>query len=119
MAKKPLLKTIRTRDKFVVELDLASVLAAVEATNRQYRKRNRKDPTGGLPQYRVTNPHQMFRFVVQSLFHPPPGTDTLPVHKYFLFAIEDGVDAAAGKRLGVVEDPDPNCPVSVAEYSDR
>jgi hypothetical protein len=119
MAKKPFLKTKITRDKFIVELDLKTVLAVGEAANRIYRKSNREDPTMGLPQYRITNPKKLFPFVAKSLLHPSPRTDNEPLSKVFRFAIEDAICIAAGRGIGAVEEPDPNCPVSVAMYPAR
>ncbi|MCG3149635.1 MAG: hypothetical protein PCFJNLEI_03100 [Verrucomicrobiae bacterium] len=117
MAKKPFLKTKLTREKFVVELDLADVLAVVKTTNRELRQSNREIPNGGAPQFRITNPHQLFRFVAHSLFHPPRGTYVDPLPKYLKDGIYHAVWAAAEKGVGAVEEPDPDCPASVAEYA--
>ena len=113
------LKTTCTKNKFVVELDLASVLAVADATNREYRQTNRKEPTLGCPQFRVTDPHKLFRFVVNSLHHPRRGTGVQPLPEYFENGIYHAIWTAAERRVGAVEEPDPDCPASVAEYSPR
>ena len=104
MAKKPLLKYTVATDKLVIELSLTEILAHVGVWNRFVNNGNRKDPTGQMELYRVTDGTAFMKYVAQQIM-TDSNRDCMTLPEVFAITIEDSLHGAAKKGAGVVELP--------------
>lgn len=102
MARTPLLKTVVTGDKLVIELSRESLLAVVEACNRRATRINRKDPRENWPLYKVTDSKAFLRFLLKRLMEGEESIgNELPV--VMGWAIDEALEAAPKGKAGISE----------------
>ena len=96
-------------DKVVIELSFKSLLAGVEAANRQARGINRTEPGDEWPLFTVTDVRTYADFVLRCLKRGTPG-EIEKLSDIFEFTIAYNLDEAVRRKAGLKAIPQPSKP---------